>query len=298
MPAPQGGSRNARGGGDLPFVPRRDQGQGARASKSARSTSSPSPFNVTRWSRASTRTSPCSGCGGSSRRRNAELARELGVAQELLTDARRRVEGPLLGDSPAIRALRESIARYAADADVLLLTGPQGGGHEAAARAIHHASPRSRQAFIHVNCAMLPSGTGSRHSQPAGRRRERRRPALGSRLSLLELATQARLYLEEIQRLPGDLQGRLADVLERREASRERGEPAVPDVRVIAYSSAPLADRERISSEAAGAARTQTAASAVARGAPRRRPETSPSSSSASTPGGLAPSSRRSPSNR
>ena len=46
--------------------------------------------------------------------RNAELARELEVAQELLTDARRRVEGPLLGDSPAIRALRESIARQAA----------------------------------------------------------------------------------------------------------------------------------------------------------------------------------------
>src|SRR6185503_18631459 len=46
--------------------------------------------------------------------RNADLARELAVAQELLTDARRRVEGPLLGNSPAIRALRESIAKYAA----------------------------------------------------------------------------------------------------------------------------------------------------------------------------------------
>src|SRR5262245_63732558 len=62
--------------------------------------------------------------------RNAELARELAVAQELLTDARRRVEGPLLGDSPAIRALRESIARYAADGEVLLLTGHQGEGHD------------------------------------------------------------------------------------------------------------------------------------------------------------------------
>src|SRR3954462_6684505 len=67
--------------------------------------------------------------------RNAELARELGVAQELLTDARRRVEGPLLGDSPAVRALRESIQRYAADPELVLLTGPQGAGHEAAARA-------------------------------------------------------------------------------------------------------------------------------------------------------------------
>src|SRR5512145_1894757 len=87
--------------------------------------------------------------------RNTELARELAVAQELLADARRRVEGPLLGDSPAVRALRESIARHAADAEVLLLTGPQGAGHEAAARTIHHASPRSRHAFIHVNCALL-----------------------------------------------------------------------------------------------------------------------------------------------
>ena len=63
-----------------------------------------------------------------------------------------------MGDSPAIRALRESIARHAAHAEPVLLTGPPGAGHEATARAIHHASPRSRQAFIHVNCALLPPG--------------------------------------------------------------------------------------------------------------------------------------------
>ena len=170
--------------------------------------------------------------------RNAELARELAVAGELLTDARRRVEGPLLGNSPAVRALRESIARYAADADVLLLTGPQGAGHEAAARTIHHESPRSRHAFIHVNCAMLPPGQDAGIlSPPTGSAG----PGAGSRMSLLELATHGTLYLEEIHRLPGDLQGRLADGLERAESSRERGEPVVPDVRVIAYSSAPLA---------------------------------------------------------
>ena len=171
--------------------------------------------------------------------RNAELARELAVAQELLTEARRRVEGSLLGDSPAVRALRESIARYAADGDVVLLTGPQGAGHEAAARAIHHASPRSRQAFIHVNCAMVTSGQDPGIlSTPAGVSE----PGTGSNLSLLELATQGTLYLEEIQRLPGDLQGRLADVLEGVQASHESGQPAVPDVRFIAYTSAPLAE--------------------------------------------------------
>ena len=171
--------------------------------------------------------------------RNAELARELAVAQELLTDARRRVEGPLLGESPAIRALRESIARYAADEELVLLTGPQGAGHEAAARATHHGSPRSRQAFIHVNCAMLPAGqdAGVLSTPPDAAAAA----GTSSRLSLLELATHGTLYLEEIQRLAGDLQGRLAEVIEGVETARERGRtPLVPDVRFITYTSAPL----------------------------------------------------------
>jgi len=170
--------------------------------------------------------------------RNTELARELGVAQELLTDARRRVEGALLGDSPAVRALRESIERYAADADAVLLSGLQGRGHEAVARAIHHASARSRQAFIHVNCSLLPRGQDPGLFSPPAPTPD---AATGPRLSMLELATRGTLYLEEIQRLAAGLQDQLADVLEKVEASRERGEPAVPDVRFIAFSSAPLA---------------------------------------------------------
>lgn len=170
--------------------------------------------------------------------RNAELSRELAVAQELLTDARRRVEGPLLGGSPAIRALRESMAQYAADEQLLFLTGPQGGGHEAVARAIHHASPRSRQAFIHVNCALLPVGQDPGIVAPAGAAVE---SAAGPRLSLLELATRGTLYLEEVQRLSAEVQERLADVLHVLEGLRERGEPTSSDVRFIVFSSSPLA---------------------------------------------------------
>src|SRR6187551_3889671 len=151
--------------------------------------------------------------------RNAELTRELAVAQELLTDARRRVEGPLLGDSPAIRALRESIARCAADADLVLLTGPQGAGHEAAARAIHHASARSRHAFIHVNCAMLAPGQDPGIFNPAVTSSQ---PAAGAPLTLLEMATRGTLYLEEIHRLGVDLQERLAAVIASIDGARER----------------------------------------------------------------------------
>jgi DNA-binding NtrC family response regulator len=170
--------------------------------------------------------------------RNAELTRELAVAQELLTDARRRVEGPLLGDSPAIRALRESVARYATDTDLVLLTGPEGAGHEAAARAIHHASGRGQHAFIHVNCAMLAPGQDPGIvSPPRGSSEANGAPAL----TLLELATRGTLYLEQIDRLGPELQERLAEVLEGVESSRDRATPPVPDVRFIVYSSVPLA---------------------------------------------------------
>ena len=52
----------------------------------------------------------------------------------LPSDARRRVERPRLGDGPAMRALREQVARYFATDETLLLTGPRGAGHGAAAR--------------------------------------------------------------------------------------------------------------------------------------------------------------------
>ena len=156
--------------------------------------------------------------------RNAELARELAVAQELLSDARRRVEGPLLGNSPSVRALREMISQHAANSEPLLLTGPHGAGHEAVARTIHHASTRSRQAFLHVNCALLPSG---------------RNPGLlpgaageNQQMSLWELAHGGTLYLEEVQRLPPEMQEGLAAVI----AGDARW-----DVRLIVYSSVPKA---------------------------------------------------------
>src|SRR5215813_3543894 len=173
--------------------------------------------------------------------RNAELARELEVAQELINNARRRVEGPLLGDSPAIRALRESIARQAQTGEILLLTGPQGSGHEATARAIHHASPRSRQAFIHVNCALLPPGQDAGILSSPGTTSEAGASAdTGPRMSMLELAEKGTLYLDEVQRLPAEVQEQLASVLKGIESAREQGEPPVTDMRFISYTSAPL----------------------------------------------------------
>jgi len=160
--------------------------------------------------------------------RNAELARELQVAQQLLEEAQRRVEGALLGSSPAVRALRETIAQRAASVDPLLLTGPTGAGQEAVARAVHHLSPRGGHAFIHVNCALLAPG------QVHGRLGGSAPPDAAAPLGPLELAGGGTLYLEEVHLLSPELQVRLAELLESAAAARAGGAAADPDVRVIA----------------------------------------------------------------
>ena len=106
--------------------------------------------------------------------RTAELERELRVAQELLSDAKSRVEGPLLGDSAAVRVLRDAVAREASRAEPLLLVGPPGSGQEAVAYALHGASHRTG-AFIYVSCPELQtpqlgaSPTAAHHSTRRGR---------------------------------------------------------------------------------------------------------------------------------
>jgi DNA-binding NtrC family response regulator len=168
--------------------------------------------------------------------RNAELARELQVAQELLADARRRVEVALMGSSPAVRALRETIDLRAASLEPLLLIGPAGAGHEAVARSIHHRSERGDRAFIHLNCARFVQGQTRGLLGAAGTSSD---AASGAALGPLELAQGGTLYLEQIHQLPHEAQVRLAEMLE---AGGDNGAPRgviSPDVRVIASTAAP-----------------------------------------------------------
>ena len=60
--------------------------------------------------------------------RTAALERELRVAEDLLNQARSRVDGPLVGESAAVRALRDAVAREATRREPLLLIGPPGSG--------------------------------------------------------------------------------------------------------------------------------------------------------------------------
>ena len=173
-------------------------------------------------------------------RKRAEeaLEHELKVAQALLEEAQERVEGPLLGESPAIRGLREAITRYAGTDGPLLITGPRGVGHETVARAIHHESDRANRAFIHLPCAVLEtSGQPSLfESEPSNSQ-----PIALSKCGRYGLADGGILYLDGVNELSPATQEQLAEVLRELKGQREAGQKPSPDVRVIASTSRDLA---------------------------------------------------------
>ena len=62
----------------------------------------------------------------------------------------------MVGESAALREVKESVARAAPTKAAVLISGESGTGKELVARAIHQNSPRAEQAFVQVNCAAIP----------------------------------------------------------------------------------------------------------------------------------------------
>ena len=137
--------------------------------------------------------------------RTAALERELRVAEELLSDARSRVEGPLIGESAAVRSLRDAIAREAPRREPLLLVGPPGAGKEAVAHAVHEASGLSGP-FIHVSCPELH--TASPFAAPPGE------SGAGLLAGKFELAAGGTLFLDAVHDLPSECRPALVEILE------------------------------------------------------------------------------------
>ena len=173
-------------------------------------------------------------------RKHAEeaLEHELKVAQALLRECAEQVEGPLLGESPAVRGLRDVIARYAETDGPLLVMGPRGVGHEAVARAIHHQSDRAKRAFIHVHCALLQTSEQPGLFESAPPDVQSSTPSKGGRFGLADGGT---LYLDGVNELSPAMQKQLAEVLRELQDRREAGQKPDPDVRVIASTSRDLA---------------------------------------------------------
>lgn len=140
----------------------------------------------------------------------------------------------IIGHSNIMEVKKKIAKNFAASDLTVLLYGASGTGKELFAQSIHNASSRAANPFVAVNCGALPPTLleselfGYEEGAFTGARRK-------GKYGLFELAHGGSIFLDEIDALPIEMQGRLLRVLQEREVLRIGGEAIIPvNVRVIA----------------------------------------------------------------
>lgn len=146
----------------------------------------------------------------------------------------------LLGECPAIEALRSTIDRVA-DTDLsILILGENGCGKEVVAQSLHYKSGRREAPFIAVNCAAIAETL--LESELFGHERGAFTDAQESRAGKFELASGGTLLLDEIGDMSLGGQAKLLRVLEEKTVVRVGGSlPIATDVRLLAATNQDLA---------------------------------------------------------
>jgi two-component system response regulator HydG len=145
----------------------------------------------------------------------------------------------IIGHSPAMCALLETVAQVAPTEATVLITGESGTGKELIAAAIHDNSLRRRGPLVKINCAAITEtlleselfGHEKGAFTGADRRKEGR----------IVQAHGGSLFLDEVGEMPLTMQVKLLRAIQEREVVRVGGqEPVAVDVRIIAATNRDL----------------------------------------------------------
>ncbi len=170
------------------------------------------------------------------------------MAVQALRDENRRLREELdgryqfdniIGRSAAMRDIFQTVERVAPTRATVLLAGESGVGKDMIARAIHHHSPRSRHAFVKINCTALPENL--MESELFGYEKGAFTGATASKPGKFEQADQGTAFLDEIGDVPGNIQVKLLRILQERQFERLGSNlTRNVDVRVIAATNVDL----------------------------------------------------------
>lgn len=139
----------------------------------------------------------------------------------------------LLGSSPAMQIVFESIRKVATTDVPVLLLGESGTGKEMAARAIHQRSLRGAGPFVPIDCSAITESLFE--SELFGHEQGVFAGARAAHKGRVELAQGGTLFLDEISRLSPGVQVKLLRFLQDQSIERIGGHESIPvDCRVIA----------------------------------------------------------------
>jgi DNA-binding NtrC family response regulator len=145
----------------------------------------------------------------------------------------------IIGKSEPMRKIFDLIRLAAPSRSNILIIGESGTGKELVAKAIHHASPRARQAFVTVNSGSLPPEL--LESSLFGHIKGAFTGAIATKRGLFEVADGGSIFLDEIGNINLETQAKLLRVIQEKEFMRLGSVETVRvDARIIAATNADL----------------------------------------------------------
>ena len=146
----------------------------------------------------------------------------------------------IIGKSESMRKIFDLIRLAAPSRSNILIFGESGTGKELVAKAIHHASPRARNAFVTVNSGSLPPEL--LESSLFGHMKGAFTGAIATKRGLFEVADGGSIFLDEIGNINLETQAKLLRVIQEKEFMRLGSVDTIKvDVRIIAATNANLA---------------------------------------------------------
>jgi transcriptional regulator with GAF, ATPase, and Fis domain len=145
----------------------------------------------------------------------------------------------IVGSSKPIEEVMRMITKVAATEARVLITGENGTGKELVAHQLHQQSDRSKESFIEVNCAAIPSELIE--SELFGHVKGAFTSAVKDRSGKFEAANNGTLFLDEIADMSLAAQAKVLRALQERKIQRVGNEKDISvDVRVIAATNKDL----------------------------------------------------------
>jgi two-component system, NtrC family, response regulator PilR len=145
----------------------------------------------------------------------------------------------IVGISPAMEKLKQTIRTVASTQSTVLIYGESGTGKELVARAVHSCSPRSTEAFVSINCGAFPETL--LESELFGYVKGAFTGANQNKRGLFEVSDGGTIFLDEIGEMDLTMQVKLLRVLQERSVRPVGGTDEIAiDVRVIAATNRDL----------------------------------------------------------
>lgn len=148
----------------------------------------------------------------------------------------------IIGTSPLIKKLKDTITQIANSDSTVLIEGESGTGKELAAKTLHQLSTRKDENFITVSCSSIPESL--LESELFGYEKGAFTGSVKRHIGYFERADKGTLFIDDIDDFPLNMQVKLLRVIQEREITRIGGGELIPiDVRIVCATKVDLKKR-------------------------------------------------------